>query len=92
MQQKLTYTESSTRNVEPRVGALITPMIADLELISEEKIAPYEKTLPGNVTSYLVANIDGWKIIVPSEAAAETGPTCLSAPQFVSTRATRDSW
>ncbi len=69
VQQKLTYTESSTRNVEPHASALIAPIVADLELVSETKIAPYEKIVPGEVTPQLIARIDGWKKLALSEAA-----------------------
>lgn len=69
VQQKLAYTESSTRNVEPHTSALIVPVVADLELVSENKIAPYEKTVPGEVTPQLIAAIDGWKKLAISEAA-----------------------
>ena len=69
IQQRLTYTESSARNIEPRVGAVITPIIADQELLSEEKIAPYELTVPGSITPMLIANLDGWKKVALNQAA-----------------------
>lgn len=71
VQQKISYSESSTRNIEPRVGALITPMVGDLELVSENKIAPYVLTVPGEITPYLIANLDGWKRLALSEAASK---------------------
>lgn len=40
IQQRLTYTESSARNIEPRVGAVITPIIADQELLPKRKSPP----------------------------------------------------
>jgi len=69
VQQKISYSESSTRNIEPRAGALITPVVGDLELVSENKIAPYTLTVPGEVSTYLIANLDGWKRLALSEAA-----------------------
>lgn len=69
VEQKLTYTESSTRNIEPHASALISPIVADLELVSTAKIEPYRKRVPGEVTPQLIARIDGWKKLALSEAA-----------------------
>lgn len=77
IQQKLSYTESSTRNVAPHTSALITPIVADLELVSTAKIDPYEKIIPGEVTPQLIANIDGWKKLALSEAAQKYGADLL---------------
>lgn len=88
--QQLSYTESSTRNVEPAVSAAIVPMVAGLEMLSEEKIAPFETTVPGEVSPALIAGIESWKRFALSEAARKYGADLLvGASVTVATRNNR---
>ena len=41
-----TYTESSARNIEPRRGVIAVPLIADLKVMSTERIEPYVEIFP----------------------------------------------
>lgn len=90
VQQQLSYTESSTRNVEPAVSAVIVPMVAGLEMLSEEKIASFETTVPGEVSPALIAGIESWKRFALSEAARKYGADLLvGASVTVATRNNR---
>lgn len=57
---RLEYRESSGRNIEPMQNAVIVPMVADLELISETKIEHVE-TFEITITPDVIANVDSYK-------------------------------
>lgn len=66
------YNESSVRLIEPKQNVLITPFLADLEIISENKIEPYEEIFPYLVTPTSVKELlPSVKIIALQNAAAK---------------------
>ncbi len=54
------YQESSGRNIEPTQNAVIVPLVADLELVTTEKIE-YVETFEIVVTPYVISNIEAYK-------------------------------
>ncbi len=56
----LSYQEAMGRNIEPTQNAVIIPMVADLELISNTKIE-YVETIEGPITDHMIDNIDTYK-------------------------------
>ncbi len=58
--QKIIYQEAAGRNIEPTQNAVVVPLIAELELLSETKIE-YVETFELPVTSQIVQNIDAYK-------------------------------
>lgn len=76
--QQLSYREASTRLVEPNQGAIVTPLIADMELISEEKIQPYVEEF-GKLTYLTLSNIEGYKKTALLNAAKKYGADVIVA-------------
>lgn len=68
--QRMTYRESSGRNIEPSQSAVVTPMLADLELVSDTKQTYVEKT-GYYVNSYVIAQIDNYKNMALLNAAKQ---------------------
>ena len=56
-----TYTESSARNIEPARGVIAVPLIADLKVISNERIEPYEEIFPYQVNAAIVNYVPSFK-------------------------------
>lgn len=56
-----TYRESSARNIEPRQGMIVVPLVADLQVISEDRIKPYEEVFPYVVTPAIVDLVPAFK-------------------------------
>lgn len=72
------YNESSVRLIEPKQNVLITPFLADLELISENKIEPYVEDFSYLVTPESVLNIlPSIKVIALQNAASKYGADVL---------------
>ena len=59
--QKTTYRESSARVIEPGLSVIVTPLIADLQVISQEKITPYVEVFPYEVTLFNLKYVDNFK-------------------------------
>lgn len=78
-EQRLIYRESSGRNIEPAQSAVITPLVANLELISENKIAPYVEILPYAITPELIGNVNNFKKIALLNAAKKYNADTLVA-------------
>ena len=55
-----TYTESAARNIEPRSGVIVTPVIADMQILRQERVE-YSETLPYYVTPEIVAFVPSFK-------------------------------
>ncbi len=75
--QRLNYSESSARSIEPNMEAIVTPLIAEPELLSNDKIKPFVLVVPGEVTPALIANIDAWKRVALSDAAKKYNADAL---------------
>ncbi len=60
--QKLRYREASGRNIEPKQNAVVVPMVAHLEVISDKRIE-YVETFNETVTEELVEDIALYKRI-----------------------------
>ncbi len=60
--ESLIYRESSGRNIEPTQNAVIVPMVADLELVSDSKIE-YVETFEGGISRDMIAGIESYKRI-----------------------------
>lgn len=73
-----TYTESAARNIEPRNGIVATPLIADMEILSEDRIE-YSETLPYYVSPEIVSFIPSFKKTVFSHATKEYKCDALAA-------------
>lgn len=73
-----TYTESAARNIEPRSGIIVTPMIADMQIISQERIE-YSETLPYYVTPEIVSFVPSFKKTVFFHATKEHKCDALAA-------------
>lgn len=58
--QQPSYREASTRLIEPSQGALVTPLIVDMELVSEEKIKPYVEEF-GKVNYLTLSEVEKYK-------------------------------
>ena len=72
------YTESAARNIEPRSGVVVTPTIADLQVVSDERIE-YTETLPYYVTPEIVSFVPSFKKTVFFHATKEHGCDALVA-------------
>lgn len=66
--QRMMYRESSGRNIEPSQGAVVTPLLADLELVSDTKQTHVENT-GCDVTPDIIAQIDNYKNMALLNAA-----------------------
>lgn len=66
--QRMMYRESSGRNIEPSQGAVVTPLLADLELVSDTKQTNVENT-GCDVTPGIIAQIDNYKNMALLNAA-----------------------
>lgn len=55
-----TYTESAARNIEPRSGVIVTPVIADMQILRQERVV-YCDTLDYYVTPEIVPFIPSFK-------------------------------
>lgn len=69
VQQKTTYRESSARIFEPGLSAIITPLVADMELISQDKIEPYVEEFPYEVNLSTIQYVDNLKRMALLNAA-----------------------
>lgn len=58
--QRIIYREASGRNIEPAQGAVITPMVADLEIITTESISN-AITFDVKVTTAILGEIENYK-------------------------------
>ncbi len=58
--ENILYQESSGRNIEPMQNAVIVPLVANLELLSQTRIE-YVEVFEGNVTRSVVNNIESYK-------------------------------
>ena len=58
--QRLFYREASVRNIEPSQSAVITPMVADLQVITDESISN-TITFDVKVTAEVIGEIDNYK-------------------------------
>ena len=72
------YTESAARNIEPRSGVIVTPLIADMQIVSQERIE-YTETLPYYVTPEIVAFVPSFKKTVFFHATKEHKCDALAA-------------
>lgn len=66
--QRMIYRESSGRNIEPAQSAVVTPILADLELVSDTKQTYVENT-DCEVTPAAVAQIENYKNMALLNAA-----------------------
>lgn len=73
-----TYTESAARNIEPRSGVIVTPVIADMQIISQNRIE-YSETLPYYVTPEIVSFVPSFKKTVFFHATKEHNCDALAA-------------
>ena len=73
-----TYTESAARNIEPRSGVIVTPVIADMQIISQERIE-YSETLPYYVTPEIVSFVPSFKKTVFFHATKKYNCDALAA-------------
>ena len=76
--QQLSYREASTRLIEPNQGAIVTPLIADMELISEEKIQPYTEEF-GQLTCQSLSCVEVYKKTALLNAAKKYGADVIVA-------------
>ena len=60
--QQIIYREAEGRNIEPALNAVVKPLIADLQLISEQSISELH-TFDVNVTTDILKDIDKYKNI-----------------------------
>lgn len=60
--QQIIYREAEGRNIEPALNAVVTPLVADLQLISEQSISELH-TFDVNVTTDILKDIDKYKNI-----------------------------
>ncbi len=58
--EDILYQESSGRNIEPMQNAVIVPLVANLELLSQTRIEHVE-VFEGNVTRSIINNIESYK-------------------------------
>lgn len=75
---RLDYREVSTRLIEPNQGALVTPLIADMELVSEEKIQPYTEEF-GQLTCQSLSCVEVYKKTALLNAAKKYGADVIVA-------------
>ncbi len=61
--ESIIYRESDGRNIEPLQNAVIVPLVADLELISQTRIE-YTETFEGIITRAVISDIDSYKKLV----------------------------
>ncbi len=56
------YTEAMGRNIEPtQKQVVISPMLADLDILTEERISPYVQVFPYVITPSIIDNIENFK-------------------------------
>lgn len=60
--QQIIYREAEGRNIEPALNAVVTPLVADLQLISEQSISELH-TFDVTVTTAILNDIDNYKNI-----------------------------
>lgn len=59
---RMVYTEASGRNIEPtQKEVVISPLLADLEILTEERIKPYVQVFPYIITPSVIDNIENFK-------------------------------
>lgn len=73
-----TYTESAARNIEPRSGVIVTPLIADMQILRNERVE-YSETLPYYVTPEIVSFVPSFKKTVFFHATKEHKCDALAA-------------
>lgn len=73
----LVYSESNARNIEPKQGVIAIPLVANIELIQQEKITPYFEDLPYYVTLATIENLPGYKAAVMANAVKQYGADLL---------------
>ncbi len=85
--QKVLYQEAAGRNIEPTQNAVIVPLVAELELLSETKIE-YVETFELPVTNQVVQNVDAYKRVALVNATKQyNADTMVAALISVLTRA-----
>ncbi len=67
---KVRYREASGRNIEPKQNAVVVPMVAQLEVISDKRIE-YVETFNEMVTTDLIKDIAAYKRIALLNATKE---------------------
>lgn len=71
------YNESSARNIEPGQRILTTPLIADVKVISSEKIKPYTEVFPFVMNPQVKEAVPGFKRTAFAHAAKENNADIL---------------
>ncbi len=83
---KVLYQEAAGRNIEPTQNAVIVPLVAELELLSETKIE-YVETFELPVTPQVVQSIDAYKRVALVNASKKyNADTMVAALISVLTR------
>jgi len=84
---RMVYTEAAGRNIEPtQKEVVIAPMLADLEILTEERIKPYVQTFPYVITQSLIDNIENFKQTALLNAAQQyNADTMVAASILVET-------
>ncbi len=83
---KILYQEAAGRNIEPTQNAVIVPLVAELELLSETKIE-YVETFVLPVTPQVVQSIDAYKRVALVNASKKyNADTMVAALISVLTR------
>ncbi len=84
--ENIMYQESSGRNIEPTQNAVIVPMVADLEMVTTEKIE-YVETFEVDVTQQVISSIDAYKRVALVNATKKyKADTMVAALINVNTR------
>lgn len=71
------YNESSARNIEPGQRILTTPLIADVQVTSKEKIKPYVEVFPFVMNPQVKDAVPGFKRTAFAHAAKENNADIL---------------
>ncbi len=77
------YNESSARNVELGQRVLTTPVIADLKIISDEKIEPYVEVFPFAMSPQIKEAVPGFKRAAFANAAKKNKADLLVGTDII---------
>ena len=78
----LHYDELYSREIEPAQGVLVTPVLADLEILSQKRIEPYKEVWNGNLMARSGLELEHIKAMTLSKAAEHYDADVLIAPTF----------